>query len=394
MDRIIAVMKKEFFRFFHDKRMLFSSVLLPGVMIYVMYSIIGQAGASQRNVEDDYQTVAYGINVPASLQPAFESMNIQFETDITDIVEMKQKVEDKEVDLILAFSQDFDAQVAVYDSMTATQPAPQVEVFYNSSRTESSKAYAAVTSVLSQYESSMINKFDVNGNTDNKYDLASDKDSTAQLFSMLFPMLLLTFVFSGCMALAPEAIAGEKERGTITTILVTPIRQTELAIGKIVSLSVMSILSAISSFIATVLSLPKLIQGDGVDNISANVYSVTDYLVIFFVLISSVIVIISVISIISAYAKSVKEAGTLVTPLMIIVMLIGLTAMFDGAAKSEIYWYFIPLFNSVQSMLQVFSFDIHIVPVIVTIVSNIVYGGIFAVVLAKMFQSERIMYSK
>lgn len=54
------------------------------------------------------------------------------------------------------------------------------------------------------------------------------------------------------------------------------------------------------------------------------------------VLINSVIVIIGVISIMSAFAKSVKEAGTLVAPIMIIVMVIGITAMFGDGAKNRI----------------------------------------------------------
>ena len=63
----------------------------------------------------------------------------------------------------------------------------------------------------------------------------------------MMPLLILVFLFSGCMAIAPESIAGEKERGTIATILVTPIRRSELALGKIFSLSIIALLSGLSS---------------------------------------------------------------------------------------------------------------------------------------------------
>ncbi|MFQ7035420.1 MAG: ABC transporter permease subunit [Candidatus Borkfalkia sp.] len=53
------------------------------------------------------------------------------------------------------------------------------------------------------------------------------------------------------MGIAPESIAGEKERGTIATLLVTPIKRSELVVGKVLSLSALSSLSAISSFIGT-----------------------------------------------------------------------------------------------------------------------------------------------
>ena len=331
--------------------------------------------------------------MPVALKSAFDELNLEYE-NVTSIDDMKKNIEDKDKDIIVIFSENFDSEVAEYDKLTSTKQAPQIEIYYNSSKKESSMAYASITTFLNQYESSMINKFDVNADTQVKYDLASDKDSTAQIFSQLFPMLLLMTAFSGCMAFAPEAIAGEKERGTLTTILVTPIKRSQLALGKIVSLSVIAVLSACSSFVGVALSLPKLLKADGVSDVSANVYGVGDYIMLLLVIISSVIVIISLISVISAYAKSVKEAGTLVSPLMIIVMVIGITAMFGNGAKTDIYWYLIPLYNSVQSMIGIFSFSANIMQIVVTVVANIVCGGVFVFLLTKMFNSERIMYSR
>lgn len=76
----------------------------------------------------------------------------------------------------------------------------------------------------------------------------------------MLPMLLMLFLFSGCMAVAPESIAGEKERGTIATLLVTPMKRSDLAIGKILALALIALLSGISSALGTVLALP---QADG-----------------------------------------------------------------------------------------------------------------------------------
>ena len=124
----------------------------------------------------------------------------------------------------------------------------------------------------------MINKFDINANADGGYDLASDKDITGKIFSMLFPMLLMTFIFSACTSLAPESISGEKERGTLTTLLVTPVRRSEIAIGKILALSILALLSGLSSFTGTALSLPKLMAMSGDDvGVNVNVYHVQDY---------------------------------------------------------------------------------------------------------------------
>lgn len=394
MNNILTIMKKEFFRFFHDKRMVLSVLLLPGLMIYVMYTFMGKAVSSANTVSNDYQTSVYAENMPASLKPAFDSLNIEYrDNNETDRDEMMKSVEDKNTDLVMIFPEDFEQRIAVYDSSTDPTGAPQVAIYYNSSRTESNKAYSAATAILDQYESSMINKFDINHDADSKYDLASDKDYIAKLFSSLFPMLLMMFIFSACMSIAPEAIAGEKERGTLTTVLCTPIKRSQLAIGKICSLSCIAVLSGISSFIGTILSLPKFLEM-GASDINTNVYHVSDYVILLVIVICSVLLIIALISVISAYAKSVKEASALVTPLMIVIMLISLTTVFGVGIKTESFWYLIPLYNSVQCMSSVFTFNIQIINVVITVAMNIVYTGAVVFLLTKMFNSEKVMLSK
>lgn len=396
MNNIFTIMKKELFRYFTDRRMLFTTILLPGLMIYIVYSFMGNAMSSQFNVADDYKTSVYAIDVPESLKTVFDSMNLDCLDTEKSIDEMKMQIESQECDLLVVFPKDFDVAVAAYDSLTSTLPAPQVEIYYNSSKTESSSGYAMLTETLNQYESSMINKFDVNTNAEIKYDLASDKDITGQIFSMLLPMLLMTFIFSACMSIAPESISGEKERGTLTTLLVTPVRRSEIAIGKIFALSILALLSGLSSFAGTALSLPKLMALEGSEDlgVSVDVYGIQDYALLLMIILCSVLLIIALISIVSAYARSVKEANTYVSPLMIVTMLISLSTMFGGGVMQQRYMYLIPIYNSVQCMSSVFLFSVDAVNVIITFASNLVYAGGLVWLLAKMFNSEKIMFSK
>lgn len=389
---IITIIKKEFARFFGDKRMVFTTVLMPGLLIYVLYSFMGNGLASQFETDEDYVHQIHTVNLPDSLESfsMMDNVNLIAENE-SAIDEVKQEIADKDTDTLVVFPEDFDEQVAAYDSLTATSPAPNVEVYYNSTSTESSAAYQLVSYALDSYESALANKFDVNAATDDSYDLASKEDSTAQFFAMMLPMLMTMFLFSGCMAIAPESIAGEKERGTIATLLVTPIKRSELAIGKIISLSAIGLLSGLSSFVGTMLSLPKL-MGDTSDLMDAGVYGVTEYVQLLIVILTTVLVIIGLISIISGFANSVKEAGTAATPLMIVVMLIGVTSMLSGGAPKEFYWYLIPIYNSVQSMNAIFSFTASGVNLAVTAVSNLVYTLLMVVVLTKIFDSEKIMY--
>ncbi len=391
---IWAVARKEFARFFRDPKMVFGTLLLPGLLIYVLYSIMGDGIMEQFTAEDTEPAAVYVENEPASLKEALGALSFQMLSQEGKTAEgVKEEIQNKEAELYVVFPESFDEKIAAYDSQTASEPAPNVEIYYNSASNESRAAYEAVAAVLDQYESHLANKFDVNSaQSGGVYDLATKEDVTGQMFSMLLPMLMMIFLFTGCMAVAPESIAGEKERGTIATLLVTPIKRSELAIGKVLSLSVISLLSGISSFLGTMLSLPKLMgSASGMD---ASVYQISDYLLLLAVILVSVLIIVSLISIISAYSRSVKEANTAVVPLMVVVMFIGITSMFGTGAPENPALYCIPLYNSVQSMNGIFSFHYNPVNIGITLVSNLVWTMLLIYVITRMFNSEKIMFSK
>lgn len=390
-NSIFTIMKKELARFFGDRRMAITTILLPGLMIYVIYSLMGSAIMDNFAPDEEYTAKVSAVNLPASLEGLFGSLNFELEETTADKVDsVKHDIEDGEADLCVVFPQDFDTVMPVYSSAAGTA-APNIEIYYNSSDTDSQMAFEVITSALDSYESAMTNKFDIN-NSDTKYDLASDEDISAQIFSSMLPMLLMIFMFSGCMAVAPESIAGEKERGTIATLLITPTKRSHIALGKIFALSLIAVLSGASSTVGTVLSLPKLMGA--AEGAVKNVYGMLDYVWLGVVILSTVLLLVTAVSIISAFAKTIKEAQGYVSPLMILTMLIGVTAMFGGGIKTDLFYYFIPLYNSVQCMSGIFSFEIQPLYLIITVVSNICYAGLGTVLLAKMFNSERIVFSK
>ncbi len=396
-NNLWTIMKKEFARFFGDKRMVISVLLLPGIMIYAIYSFMGSAMSDQFHTDEAYTCSVAFHNLPDSIEAVLKNtsgiyLNIQ-ETEGTFTEEENKlltQVQNMELDLLVVFPEDFDEAVSAYDPQIATTPAPNIDIYYNTASTESGTAYDMITGLLDAYESALSNKFDIN-NSDRVHDLASSEDTSAQIFAMMLPMLLMTFLFSACTSIAPESIAGEKERGTIATLLVTPMKRSSLAMGKIFSLSTIALLGGLSSFLGTMLSIPKLLEGS-LDGLSASVYGVQDYLLLLCVILSTVLVMVSSIAVISAFAKTVKEASTMIMPLMVIVMLVGVSGMFTGGITSDSVMYLIPLYNSAQCMSGIFSFSYDAVHIAITVVTNLVCCGVLVVLLTKMFNSEKIMY--
>ena len=380
MKAVLTIIKKEFMRFFGDRRLLLTTLLLPGIVLYAVYSALGAVFANV--MQDSSVPVAYVRNMPESLGEAIDEIFDLRDTDLTD-EEIKSQLVEGDADIFIIFPENF-------DDLTVGSDVPDVSIYYNSAQTSSSLAYSSVVALLDAYEQSLANVFNINSGSD-RYDLADSSDVSANILSMIVPMVLIMLLLSGCVAVVLESIAGEKERGTIATLLVTPIKRSYFAIGKILSLSVIAVLSGISSFLGLILSLPNLMGGMEVD-FSLAAYGVLDYFGLFLVVMSTVLVLVSLLAIVSAYAKSVKEANGLIAPVMIIAVICSLVSMFVASPPMGLY--FIPVLNSALCISTLMAGTFGIVPFLITMGINIVCAALLAVLLGAMFNSEKIMFNR
>ena len=388
-----TIIKKECARFFGDRTMLMTTVIMPGLLIYLIYSFMGNNFMQPKEEEP---AIMYVENLPESVHPVLEALPLEMVTENFDAEKIRNELVLKDSKyILLVFPEDFDSLTAQYDPISGHQMAPNVQLLYNSASESSQQAYFMVSAALDAYESTICNRFDINNSLDGStvYDLASNEDVVGNFFSELIPMLLLLMAFSGCMSIAPPSIAGEKERGTIATLLVTPLKRRELALGKVLSLSFFAMLSGLSSFLGMMLSLPKLIHADEM-GLDANIYQVSDYAALLLLIFSTVLILVSVTSIISAKAKSVKAASAVMAHLMLVVMLVGMIPMMSGTKVDSIVYYLIPIYNSVLAMSQVFAHEAHLLPIVITIVANTIYTVLGIWVLTRMFNSEKVMFSK
>lgn len=390
-NNTITVMKKELARFFGDRRLVITTLLLPGFMIYLVYSILGNIMMKSLLPEETYVANAYVVDMPESLKEDLRTIKVDWqEADRDRVTEIKQQIQEKQIDGLVVFPEHFDEVVAEY-RVDSGQPAPNVEIYYNSAETESSNFYSEVSGVLETYENSLANKLDINAGDSVYYDCATSKDTTGQMFSLMMPMLLMMFLYSGCMAVAPESIAGEKERGTMATLLVTPIRRSSLALGKVFSLSIIALMAGCSSFIGTFAALPKMMGGE-MTGVDSSVYVPMDYVMLLVVILSTVLVLVSVISLISAFAKSVKEASTTVSPLMIVITFVSLAPMLGQGKEIPLYRYLIPIYNSAQCMNGIFSFTYQPGEILITAAVNLCVAGVLVFGLTRAFHSEKVMF--
>ena len=394
-NNVITIMKKECSRLFRDRKLVFSGIILQGLLIYILYTLMGSWMGNIASVNEDYQYKISVVNMPASVSQIVSESGLPVEiTSIApaDVEAAKKRVSGEETDLLVEFPAGFDEAVAAYDASSSPGAAPQVQVWANMASMKSVQADSAIKSLLSEYERSLTRKFDVNAALSAEaYDLNTGADFASTIMMSIIPMLFIMVIYQGCMAIAPESIAGEKERGTLGTLLATPARRSDMALAKILSITLFGVLGATVSFLGLMLSLPKMM---GMGGASFAGYSAAEYLMILAVAVSTVLVFVSLLSIMSAYSKSIKEANSYAAPFLFVSVVCGMSGMFTGGAVNEFYYYFIPIFNSAQSLMSVFNSSVSALNIAVTVMSNIAFALICAGVLAKMFGSEKIVFDK
>ncbi|MDE7106677.1 MAG: ABC transporter permease, partial [Anaeroplasmataceae bacterium] len=253
MRSIGIILKKELKRYFTDARMLIG-IILPGILIFFLYSVMGNFMGN--NTSTDIKEFSMIVeNKPEAFnelfEKGFEGFEITYIEEELSKEDILKKIENQELDLYVVYPEEF-----LSPSMSSI---PNVDIYYNSVSDASMMAYTMYTGLLNAYEAALQpNYFDINIG-DQKYDLAKEEDITVRIFTMMLPFLLMTFLFSGAMGICSESIAGEKERGTIATLLVTPTKRSHIAIGKVSALGITALTSALVSFLGLIASLPKLV---------------------------------------------------------------------------------------------------------------------------------------
>lgn len=388
MKSILMIIKKELSRIFTNKKLV-AMLFVPGISIFFMYSFLGVMLDKMLEIDPNVTHTVYVSNYSDGLSDYFDTFadtemgyRIEFiEIEEIEINDYKEKVFQNDIKVLIVLDDKSKEWFDTFDTVGGI-----IEVYYNGDSMDSLIMYSYISEVLQlieQVENNVEKLFTVNTGNE-EYNLAGV--ISVNPFTSMIPMLLLMFLFSGVMSNAVESIAGEKERGTLATILMTPLNRFKLAIGKVLALCIPATISALASFAGLILSLPKL-TGDFELNISPSSYFYLGVIIVITVLLFVVL-----ISLISTLSKSVKEATQLATPLMIINMISSLVLAFV-TINSDIF-YLIPVLNSTLAIKGALNSTFTLTQFSFVIISNLVFIILGVFVLGKMFNSEKVMFKK
>lgn len=405
MKNIKTIFFKELRRFFTEPRML-AALFLPGIIIYIFYSLMGTfmetsfAPSSGKPENYTYQIVATNnysstdevapliFDVFDAYLPINESSNKSeyHYINLDQVSEYKEALSNHQYDLLIVFNDNFEDSLKGEISSTKTN----ISLYYDGSDSISTYLYTVFTSLVdttyTNFTVNIENGIYVDGN------VSPENYTFKNIMSFVVPLVTISLLFSTVISICPEAIAGEKERGTLASLLMTPMKRTELVIGKISALSIVSLSSGLVSFLGLVISLPNL-YGGGMT--LGSLFSPASFIMLLLLILTTLCVFVTLGLVISAFSKSIKEAGSYLTPIMTILMVASIIPF--SIDMSGIGYAFIPLLNIVSSMnllIRETNLDLLLPYISVTAVMNIVLSGVLIFITAKLFNSEKIMFQR
>ncbi len=164
------------------------------------------------------------------------------------------------------------------------------------------------------------------------HNIASDKEMIGKLAGGILPYIFIAFGFIGCMYPAIDLFTGEKERGTIETLLTTPVARWQILFGKMGVVVLSGLTAATCALLGLFFSI-EFIDSEGNAEILKIVHSILNptFIVLLYSLLIPLTVFFAGLMIpIAVNAKSFKEAQSIITPLNIVMVLPAMVGFFPG----------------------------------------------------------------
>jgi len=395
MSNIRTIFLKEFKDVLRDRRTVYAMVLAP-VLIYPLIITVFTQVMRLQNEKAQEKVLKLGI-VGQTLPPEFAAVLDQFGKNETilglseDTAQWMSLIGDS-LDAALAFPADMDTKFNSLEQSTVTlyYRATEEEA---SSRVEGLLAGAQQIWVGQRLAALQLDPAAIEPVLIKRVDLSSSREKIGQTLGAMVPYFFMIFCFLGCMYPAIDLGAGEKERGTMETLLSSPASRLEIFLGKFGVVALGGLTSAMLAIGSLALSIQFNSQSFGelppefTESMSSMVQPGT-LVMLFLLLLPLTVFFASTLMTLSISAQSFKEAQSLISPVMILVMLPTLVAFVPGIELTTTNAW-IPIFNVSLAARDILAGTLATGPFIIAVVSLFALAFLGMMVSLRYYKSER-----
>lgn len=394
-SRTRTVFWKELRETFRDKRVILSVVVSPLLVTPLLLIAMGFF-VTQKVKSDRAETLPVGVVDEASMPGLSDALA---EVDTLEVTSFeteelaKQAVTNRTARAILVIPKTAGGTLKAGEQITA-------RLFFDGASDKSRTAKDRIEHVLRQIGDTEVDRRLTDRGLERKalkpiqtesIDLAPEDKVGGFILGTILPyVVILTAAFGG-MNTAFDLCAGEKERGTMETLLVSPASRHEIILGKLATISVVSIIAAFCAITGLVLA----IQG----GFSAAKAMIGTSLAISYPAVATMLIVViplalmtsALLLIVSTFARNQKEAQAYVFPFMIIIILPAIVSSILGP-EGSIWFSFVPILNTAIVMKQVLAGTLGISFTIIALVTSAIYAGLIMKLAVVMFERESVLF--
>lgn len=415
---VLTLYKKEIMDLLRDKKTIIVMILVPIFLypammlgsVFVLQGIVKESESKEYNlamVESDVSDKVFDI-----LSDDKDKFDYKFKAiPYTDEEKAKEDLKEKKVDLVIV-SGDYTTS----DSLTKTDKIKEmydaddlfkVKCYNLSSNTNSANAYSYVSEILRNYSGELRKKafeliFDDSEGVLNPVDLSVESISTSEqnagsVIGMVLPFILIISILTGAIYPAIDATAGERERGTLETIMTLPVKKSEIMISKFMSVSTIAIFSALLNLISMFGVTFYMYKMFDMQNLGFKNFDLKLFVPAFL----SLLICLPVFSMFSSaislciciFAKSFKEANNITSPILIVFMFAAMASVLPNVELTNVTA-LIPVTNISLLIKSVFSLDYDYRMMLMVLLSNLVYCILMVFIMSTLFSSEEVLFGE
>lgn len=375
------ILKKELRELFRDKKSLAMMLVIP---IFIPLLVIGMSALFESQVSKDvseYNKIGFAYEMSETEKSIAEEMNIEIINGTDE--ELKQKYDNGEINLYIT-KQDSKYIINTDGSDNSTFASSLMDTFFNTYKQYLQQSYLQENNIN---PNEVLNIITVEENV-----IEQDNYFANYIKNYAFLFIMMAITVSATYP-ATDTTAGERERGTLETLLTFPIRSKDIIVGKFLGVTVSSIITGIISLVLAIISLV----------ITKNMFSIYEGVDVMFsplTILFAVIVIIAYSFFISGLciaiastSKTFKEAQSALTPLTFISFFPGMIAFMMGITTTPILS-IVPFLNFTLIFTDINNGTIDLLNIGLMAISTIAYITLVFTHIIKQYKSEKVLFAK
>lgn len=380
MNNILITLKKELKLIIRDKKSLLMMAITP--LFIPIFVILMSYIYEELTVNKDDKTYQIGVNYELS------STERELLSD-----EVKYTVYSSSIELEEAYNSNKILAYIVKDNNS-------YNIYANIQSEDGSMVTSLITNYLDNYNNYLGQSYLINNNIDlskvynnlnyNVTEIKGESIFGNQIILMAITFTIMAITLS-CIYTSTDTTAGEKERGTLETILTFPISRKELIFGKYLAISISGIVTLLIGVFLSILSLYYVKNSFSIyDNVIFNINTITILLTILILLFYTLFISGLCITI-ASFTKSFKEAQSALTPISLVTCIPMFLEMLSINISGVLS--FIPIINHTIVINNILTSSININNILITIISSIIYIIVLLLFINKMYKREKILFN-